>query len=355
VLGQLVRPLKGDKTLPTPVGLVLIALSLGIGMAAYNTSSNILFMTLSLLLSCLILSGVLAWMNLHGTRWRLLVSPRLRAGERTSVAVDLVNSKKVLPTYSLCFEVAALEARQAGLLVQEAGLEPGEQIRLHWGYTPPRRGVETVAITRLESQFPFGFLRKCIGGGLQRRVVVWPQHIRYAFQPPPGSPWQREGRTLPSAGHGTELINLRTYRPGDPIRIVHWKASARLRRLMARETSEERQNAYLLFLETPRSVWHDPEQFEVLCRAAASLAEDLYSRGQLWGAAVNDEPVQRIKGMGDLHRFWDRLASLSPADPYKPAERFTGATVITFAPGMDRQVTLYVGAHYAGATQADAP
>ncbi len=68
ILKQLVFPPEGHKTLPTPVGIVLIALSLGIGSAAYNTSSNILFMTLSLLLSSLLLSGILAWLNFKGTQ-----------------------------------------------------------------------------------------------------------------------------------------------------------------------------------------------------------------------------------------------------------------------------------------------
>ena len=66
VLKQLVIPPEGHKTIPTPSGIVLIMLSLGIGSAAYNTSSNILFMTLSLLLSSLLLSGILSLAQLQG-------------------------------------------------------------------------------------------------------------------------------------------------------------------------------------------------------------------------------------------------------------------------------------------------
>ena len=56
--------------MPTVPGLVLIGLALGIGSAAYNAASNILFITLSLLLACLILSGVMSWLNLRGVCWR---------------------------------------------------------------------------------------------------------------------------------------------------------------------------------------------------------------------------------------------------------------------------------------------
>ena len=71
MLKQLVFPPKGNKVIPTLVGWLLFLLMLGIGSAAYNTSSNILFMTLSLLFSSLLLSGILSWMNFKGTRWRL--------------------------------------------------------------------------------------------------------------------------------------------------------------------------------------------------------------------------------------------------------------------------------------------
>src|SRR5215212_10855938 len=107
---SLVYPQRGNRILPTIPGVVLIALSFGIGTAAYNSSSNILFITLSLLLACLILSGVLSWLNIRGVRWRLLLSPPLRAGHDTVVALELRNRKHFLPTYGLWFELSARPA-----------------------------------------------------------------------------------------------------------------------------------------------------------------------------------------------------------------------------------------------------
>ena len=70
LLWSLVFPARRERIVLTLPGLLLIALSLGIGSAAYNTANNILFIALSLLLSCLILSGVLSWLNFSGVRWR---------------------------------------------------------------------------------------------------------------------------------------------------------------------------------------------------------------------------------------------------------------------------------------------
>ncbi|HRJ47531.1 MAG TPA: hypothetical protein PKY38_09240, partial [Opitutaceae bacterium] len=100
----------------TPAGLLLTLLALGIGTAAYNSANNILFITLSLLLACLILSGVLSWLNFSRVSWRLQAAPPWRAGLPTVAAISLANRKRFLPTYGLWFEVAlrAEAAQPAG-------------------------------------------------------------------------------------------------------------------------------------------------------------------------------------------------------------------------------------------------
>ena len=80
LLWAMVYPQRGQRTVPTVSGTLLIALALGIGSAAYNSANNILFITLSLLRACLILSGVLSWLNFRSVAWRLELVPPLRAG-----------------------------------------------------------------------------------------------------------------------------------------------------------------------------------------------------------------------------------------------------------------------------------
>jgi uncharacterized protein (DUF58 family) len=348
LLKQLVFPPEGHKTLPTATGAVLLLLMLGIGSAAYNTSSNILFMTLSLLISSLLLSGILSWLNFKGTRWRLLLEPHFRAGEVTPIRIELSNSKELLPTYSLWFNVRATVSAEAKRVYLHERLDPKSSTRLSWMFEPKLRGVEQVEVSGLETQFPFGFLRKIIGGGIVREVVVWPARVEYEFKPVSGRAANQPGSTNVKPGGGSELVNLRNYQSGDPQRLVHWKASARLRRLMVRQMCEENQEAYLLFVETPASLWSDSEQFETLCSFVASLAEDLFMEDRLWGAAINDDPVLVVKKASDLHYFLERLAKLKPVDHYTPIEEITAATVVNFGPGPGKQVYSYVGGNKAG-------
>jgi len=94
VLVQLVKPPKGHSTVPTKTGLMLIGVSLGIGTAAFNTAHNILYIALALLLSALLLSGLLSWLNFSGSRWRLVLEPHFRAGEPTPLRLEARNVNK---------------------------------------------------------------------------------------------------------------------------------------------------------------------------------------------------------------------------------------------------------------------
>src|SRR6218665_526774 len=104
---QLVFSMRRHRIALTIPGLFLMALAMGIGTAAYNTASNILFITLSLLLACLLLSGLLSWFNLMGMCWRMRPPGTWRAGHETLVTVELHNRKRWLPTYSLWFQLAS--------------------------------------------------------------------------------------------------------------------------------------------------------------------------------------------------------------------------------------------------------
>ena len=111
VLWAVIFPKKRHRIALTVPGVFLMVLAMGIGTAAYNTASNILFMTLSLLLACLLLSGLLSWFNFMNLSWRLRPPGAWRAGHETLVTVEVRNGKRWLPSYSIWFELAAQPPR----------------------------------------------------------------------------------------------------------------------------------------------------------------------------------------------------------------------------------------------------
>jgi uncharacterized protein (DUF58 family) len=296
--------------LPTVSGYVLIIMAIGLGMAAYNSASNILFIALSVLLASLIVSGILSWLNFQGICWRMLVDPPFRAGEECHVRVEVRNTKKFLPTYALSLNMLAQPSGVKTVLRLEQRLEPRGTVQLDFSFVPQQRGVETIRVQGVSSQFPFGFLRKTLGGGRPIELTVWPRRTSYRFKHDGTATPCLNGRPLAKPGSGSEFINLRAYRQGDSHRQVHWKASARLKNLVVQQFAAENHSGFLFSLQSYQHLWPDEVQFEHLCSFVSSLAEDLFRQERLHGVQINGGLQKRISRRSDLDYFQDQLATL---------------------------------------------
>ncbi|MDE3083841.1 MAG: DUF58 domain-containing protein, partial [Verrucomicrobiota bacterium] len=276
---------------------------------------------------------------------------------------EMQSAKKFLPTYGLWFDVRAklknphaaelgsvrkilAEADRAearGRLFLGERLDAGDAAQLEWIFRPARRGVLRLELEGVGSLFPFGFLKKRLGSNLCHEVTVWPAPVEYRRSGGAAARWSQTGERLARVGSGADLMALRRYEPGDSHRLIHWKASARLRRLLVRQFSAESAEGFSLWLQTSQELWPRAEQFELLVRFAATLAEDLFRASKLTGAVVNDEPLQAMRGLRDMEAFLDKLAVVERVAPGLPQGIFIAKkNVITFAPDGARGVAAYV-------------
>ncbi len=343
-ISAMIVPPRGQRFLPTATGYILILLAVGICIAAFNTGSNILFISLSLILAGLLLSGILSWVNFRGTCWRLQGEPPFRAGEKGSICVEIFNGKKMLPTYSIWFRLKTAMSRENGRVFLEHRLDPQCLATLEWVFEPAGRGIEEATLSGAISEFPFGFLRKSVGRTLSLKLIVWPRRIAYDLQESAvAQQFALQGESARRVGQGEDLINLRNYQQGDSQRLIHWKASARVRRLQVRQFASENQSAYFFFLQTSRKIWRDDEQFERFCRFVLTFAEDFFQESRLAGAAINDLPVINIKRYIDLAYFFDQLATLKVSDKDQKPAMPLKHNIVTFEPYGRSGVVAYAG------------
>jgi len=341
LLWGLIFPRRSHKAEISLPGALLILLSMGIGLAAYNSSSNILFITLSLLLSSLILSGLLSWQNLRHVEAELLACSGCRAGVRSFIGASIGKTRGRGPAWGLWCEFAAwpqglLPSRssesehpgsrtslrqrlsRADSLRSEGrvhlGLQvpPGQSLEAQWEWVPPSRGEWIVSLEGLGSQFPFGFLRKVLSLRKEARVIVRPAPLRVERLQAGGPGGSQGGSSRQVRGDGVDLAGLRRYQEGDSHRLVHWKASARQRQLLVRVNADERRASWCLRLDPFASHWRESDQFEKAVSLAAMLASQLHQEGTLRLLHLVGTPPVRVRTVQDLETWLD-LVSCSSA------------------------------------------
>jgi uncharacterized protein (DUF58 family) len=163
-----------------------------------------------------------------------------------------------------------------------------------------------------------------------RRVVQYPVLPSLLDVGGSGQTVKRHNLLLPPGihrhrrpGSGTELLDLRDYRPGDPPKTIAWKVSARRDRLMTKEFESEVPVRCTLFVDTSDSVRVGPpgrNALGPLVEIAAAVTQAAMDRRDLTGLCRFDERgstyVRPARGARHLVRLLNLLAeagSLAPA------------------------------------------
>lgn len=367
-LWSLLLPGTADRAEPTVSGVVLFLLCLGVGMAAYNSANNILFITLSLLLGSLVLSGVLSWLNLRKVHIGLQLAFPYRAGEPATIELVLENRKRLLPSHNLWCNLViepvsgprpdaspkslweSLKAaarsnpeREVARVPLGRGLMAGETRLLVWSWTPPHRGRWRIRLDSVGSLFPFGFLRKHVSLMLSEELLVWPAPLSLDAPTSAATGSTQSGRRTTRKGEGGDLLALRPYEPGDSHRLIHWKASARQRQLMTRQCAAESHEAYVLHFDSDASLWPESASFETAVRLAATLAEQLQAASRLRRLSIDGETPVSVRRFSDLENWMDRMACIMPSqDSGLPALDQRGRGIIRIRAHGPRGAAAYV-------------
>jgi uncharacterized protein (DUF58 family) len=140
---------------------------------------------------------------------------------------------------------------------------------------------------------------------------------RFNLLPPPGI------HRLRRPGSGSELLDLRDYRPGDPPKRIAWKASARRDKLITRELESEVPIRCTLFVDASDAVRLGPPGENALAgltTIAATVAQAAAGNRDLVGLAVCDRhaadyvaPARSPSHTVGLLRRLARAANLAPA------------------------------------------
>ncbi len=166
-----------------------------------------------------------------------------------------------------------------------------------------RRGPVGVRGLAVETGDPLGFFTHRSKGNDSELTLVLPRFKALADRPHARE--MEASVAAPRAGSGTEMFGVREYRPGDPLRRIHWRSSARHGELIVREFEPPGVQTLGIFCDPSPPT---PEAEDQIARLAASEAWDCLRAG---GRVVLWSPGAEPSQPNESRSFWSLLEWLA--------------------------------------------
>lgn len=250
-------------------------------------------------------------LKLEGTRTGLF--PRTQEGDRLEVQLSLT-AKRRLATFIL--EERVPERLGNPVRVPVTKLSSGATLEHSYGLRCNRRGVYQIGPLVAIAGDPLGLSERETVVAEPFELLVHPrielvsdrpltrQFEDPPIRPPVSKPW-------PS---GLEFYGMREYVPGDDLRRIVWRASARTGKIMVREAEQGITDHVTIILDTDRGVHSKDgeglsESFETGVRAASSLAARHLRAGYEVKVQANGGPLTRaLRGPSSQLLMLDAMA-----------------------------------------------
>ncbi len=289
--------------LPTTLGVKAIAFY-GMLLCSFYAAPylNLFFLLLCFLSVLGILGAYWSFMNLASVSGEIQPRPPFPAGAGAVFHATLSCGSRSRHHLRLELQIRG-EHLGAGHVAHAVGTVDVE------GTLPPlERGVYDITHASVSSVHPFGLFRARVKLGAPLRLVVYPE-------PAELSHFRDRHELLTSldqeGGHrAVEMgpAGLREYKPGDELRHVHWRASARRQALVVKEYEGDSRPGLEVLLDLRCS----RDQLEAslsLITALAMISED---NKDVITLISQDHTATYGKGHRSINELWGYLAMAQP-------------------------------------------
>jgi uncharacterized protein (DUF58 family) len=262
---------------PAYAGWVVLAISIGLFMAATNTMTGWLYVLSAIGLVLATIAAILPVKSLQALSLEHLPHAPVTVGDELSIELRIHN--KSLQTQTM-FQV--YEHLPPNLTLGKIDPLPIERVPAQGTYIAKlrcltnRRGVYRWDRVELRSGQPLGLFWCRRSRRAPAQVWVYPQHLRLAqcpvvdnFASPNSIDPSESMQRAQLSTYGTTR-SLRPYRMGDPLRLIHWRSSARYGEFRVRELEAVHTAPVVTICLNAAASWTELP-FEQAVVAAASL------------------------------------------------------------------------------------
>jgi uncharacterized protein (DUF58 family) len=258
----------------TRIGTSFVIFTVVIGFAAINTGNNSLYIGLSFMLGCLLLSGIASKGGLKHLVVELDGVDEAWAMRPAHGRLRIINRSPIWNVRDVIVTSNDLDAPILIPLIERRG-----EVIAHAMFRFRRRGLVRLSRIDLYTRYPFGFFLKKRRPRLDGDVVVFPRLLDEGVARDRFRLVEGEVDTSNRIGGGTEIHSFRDYVRGDSLRRVHWKKSASLGRWIIKQTEVEVGRSIHIVVDPFRPSDVSEETFEEMISEAATFLDDALHRG----------------------------------------------------------------------------
>lgn len=299
-------------------------------------------------------SYLMGWLMLGGLTCERILPLSATVGDAILVTYRLGNESRLPKFYLLVRDKLPRELEFApdppSLVLS---LWPGEEGIASGFLQARRRGVFLLGPAQIFSTDPLGLQAFTQKMPEIAELVVYPALV------PIHTSWMRGAaaqgwRGTASAltrGHGDDFYGVREFQPGDELRRVHWRTTARTGKLAVTEYAQGVTLEVTLALDLSRTAYAgtgegENSALEYAVTLAATLADDLLQHGhtvRLLLAGISPVDAEPVNGAAHMPRLLETLTRVEANSDQSLAEVLDGdrrlrnqaATLVTITPEAD--------------------
>lgn len=287
--------------------------------------------------------AVNSWITGHGDIQvvRTLSADNLYKGDDLYVELEITNPSWRRTQQLEIYDNVPHEMKlRSGLNYMRVNLGPGETTRVRYVLRCPLRGHYSIGPISIRYRDSFNLFSQEMYVDHRSDLIVFPQvrEIEEAMVRSRTPKMYTGATTLRTPGPGTEFFSLREYVPGDPFKIINWKAFARTGQLIVNEKCRDAVTDVFILVDSRDisrigTVLKNP--LEVGTVAAASLASYFIKRRDSVALAVYDERLSFLPPDTGDKQYFKILSSLAGVAPKgaMPLQAVTNALSSRFSRG----------------------
>lgn len=276
-------------------GLLYILFSIFLGVAATNTGNNLLFVVSSLILGFMGASGFFGKKNLDGIEAQILNPKEVYANLPSFLKVRLRNRKRFIPSFILRVRIGEKE----GCIPI---LEPNAEREIEIPFLCEKRGMFKVDSIEVSSVFPLGLFKRFKRIKTQASFIVYPEPKKARISFDSFGEFGNPSEKLQNVTN-YEVSGLRDYNLRDPLRLIHWKASAKTGKLRTKKL--ESGNTRELFIDFDGFPVQDlEERIKIITYIVVEAAKN----GLAVGMRINGKRIEPSADPSNKFRILRELA-----------------------------------------------